>query len=147
MPMSVTLARLQTEPPAAAHLPRGDGFGWFGDTLTSPLPHDPAVLEHGTKTLRLVLEVLAHRRPLRQLEPLLHPKTHRYLTAHLGGAGATRGPSVALIGPTRMSQPHSSGAELSATYRHGKHIGALVARLDLFPDQPIAWQVTALRIG
>jgi hypothetical protein len=99
MPTSITLTRLQTEPPATAHLPDDDSFGWFDGTPTPPLPHDRAVLKHGRKTLRLVLEVLTQRRPAGQIEPLLHPKARRYLAAYLaGGPGAACGPSGALIG-------------------------------------------------
>ena len=144
---AATLTRLPTQPTGSPIACGSDGFGWFLGYPPAPLPYDRAVLEYGAKTLRLVLEVLTRRRPVDQLAPLLDPQALRYLATHVAGAGATRRVSAALIGPVRMCQPHVDGAEINATFRHGNHIGALVARFDLHPIGPVRWQLTVLRIG
>ena len=137
-----TISRLSTEPAAdLVSIPTGGtGFAWFErPSVPRALPRDPAVLEHGGRVLRLVLEVLARRRPIAQLAPLASPQPCRY---------AARQPSVAFVGPIRMCQPHSDAAEFSVTYRHGCYIGALAARFDrLTTPAPIRWQLNALRLG
>jgi hypothetical protein len=129
------------------------------------LVREPAVHRgvHGCAelVLRLVLEVVAGRRPAVQLHGMVtrrvlryvaaeanRPATHGHVIRRLPGRAGT-GSSASGLRALRICQPTDEAAEISAVWRQQGRYRALAARFELvYPaEREPRWRCTVLRLG
>ena len=111
--------------------------------------------------VRLMLEVVAGRRPVHQLHGMATRRVLRYLAAEVDHPArvvrSRHAPARSAGGhrhglrSMRLCQPSQGAAEVSAVWRDGPRFRALAARFELV-DQPPGggaphWRCTALRLG
>lgn len=94
--------------------------------------------------MRVVVEVVDGRRPLRQLNGLVGPRVLRYVTAAVLAPSPRRAP--AKLTSVHVCMPARDAAEVTAVCRLGGRVRAIAARLDLDGPSPGTWTCTALRV-
>jgi hypothetical protein len=119
------------------------GFDDFGPSWSSrvDLP-DPYLF--GRRLLTLVLEAMAGRRPLLQLQPLTSLGVYGALTSGRRPPWCAGGTSPLLVGQVRVCEPVDGVAEVSAVARRDGRAHAVAARLEGIDGR---WRCTALQIG
>ncbi len=149
---AVALVDPTTPPPRPSHRPgprpapqrRGrrqpDLFGpaW---SVRADLP-DPRAA--GRLLFTTVLEALAGRRPLAQVQRLTAPGVHAALAAGRRPAWCSGGTAPVLLGPVHVCEPVDGVAEVSAVARRAGRAHAVAARLEGLDGR---WRCTALSIG
>jgi hypothetical protein len=125
--------------PAATAAPDAD----FGPIWSSRADLPPA-REAGRRVLTTVLEALAGRRPMSQLQPLTAPGVQTALTAGRRPAWCTTGTAPVVLGTVHVCEPVDGIAEVSAVaYRSGR-AHAVAARLEGIDGR---WRCTRIQIG
>lgn len=153
------LRRVRYEPePEDVVPPRTDrGTAWPGAAPAPPAPSTFAVAAErraterelaarrraGT-TMRLVVEVVDGRRPVRQLHGLVGPRVLRYVTAAILAPHARR--ATARLTSVHVSLPARDSAEVTAVCSLGGRVRVIAARLELGGPLPGEWTCTALRV-
>ncbi|MGY1606925.1 Rv3235 family protein [Geodermatophilus sp. SYSU D00700] len=147
---AVALVDPSTPPPRPPHRPgprpvadggrRPDLFGpaW---SVRADLP-DPRAA--GRLLFTTVLEALAGRRPLSQVQRLTAPGVHGALATGRRPAWCTGGTAPLLLGPVHVCEPVDGVAEVSAVARRSGRAHAVAARLEGVDGR---WRCTALSIG
>lgn len=100
--------------------------------------------------LRRVLEVIDHRRPATQLQPLLVPGLVDSVLSVSQSRGARQG--AAVLRRMRLQpvghRDAETAAEVFGSYSRGDRIHAIAARVQMLPtSNGIRWQVVALHLG
>lgn len=100
--------------------------------------------------LRRVLEVIDHRRPVTQLQPLLVRGLVDSVLSVSQSSGGRQGAAVLRrmrLQPVGHRDPETA-AEVFGCYSRGDRIHAIAARVEKLPTSTgIRWQVVALHIG
>jgi uncharacterized protein DUF6459 len=149
---AVALVDPATPPPRPPHRPgprptpegartrRPDLFGptW---SVRADLPDPRAV---GQLLFTTVLEALAGRRPLAQVQRLTAPGVYAALTAGRRPAWCSGGTAPVLLGRVHVCEPVDGVAEVSAVARRSGRAHAVAARLEGVDGR---WRCTALSIG
>ncbi|MGY1786482.1 Rv3235 family protein [Geodermatophilus sp. SYSU D00698] len=149
---AVALVDPATPPPRPPHRPgprpapeglrrrRPDLFGpaW---SVRADLP-DPRAT--GRLLFTTVLEALAGRRPLSQVQRLASPGVHAALVAGRRPVWCAAGSAPLLLGPVHVCEPVDGVAEVSAVARRAGRAHAVAARLEGIDGR---WRCTALSIG
>jgi hypothetical protein len=149
---AVALVDPTTPPPRPAYRPgprpapeglrsrQPDLFGpaW---SVRADLP-DPRAA--GRLLFTTVLEALAGRRPLSQVQRLTAPGVHAALGAGRRPAWCSGGTAPVLLGPVHVCEPVDGVAEVSAVARRAGRAHAVAARLEGVDGR---WRCTALSIG
>jgi hypothetical protein len=149
---AVALVDPTTPPPRPSHRPgprpspqgrsrrQPDLFGpaW---SVRADLP-DPRAA--GRLLFTTVLEALAGRRPLTQVQRLTAPGVHAALTAGRRPAWCSGGTAPVLLGMVHVCEPVDGVAEVSAVARRSGRAHAVAARLEGLDGR---WRCTALSIG
>ncbi len=147
---AVALVDPTTPPPRPPHRPgprpvldggpRPDPLGpaW---SVRADLP-DPRAA--GRLLFTTVLEALAGRRPLSQVQRLTAPGVHGALLGGRRPAWCTGGTAPLLLGPVHVCEPVDGVAEVSAVARRSGRAHAVAARLEGSGGR---WRCTALSIG
>ncbi|SHG87878.1 Rv3235 family protein [Geodermatophilus nigrescens] len=98
----------------------------------------------GRLLLTTVLEALAGRRPMGQVQRLTAPGVHAALLAGRRPAWCSHGAGPLLLGPVSVCEPVDGVAEISAVARRAGRAHAVAARLE---GNHGVWRCTALSIG
>jgi hypothetical protein len=149
---AVTLVDPTTPPPRPVHrpgprpAPQGGGTrqpDLFGPawSVRAELP-DPRAA--GRLLFTTVLEALAGRRSLTQVQRLTTPGVHSALTAGRRPAWCSGGTAPLLLGVVHVCEPVDGVAEVSAVARRAGRAHAVAARLEGIDGR---WRCTALSIG
>ena len=98
------------------------------------------------RALRLVLEVLDHRRTPNQLRAVLDQAVIDTLRSVSATPVPSRSLGAALLGPVRIQRINDSNIEVFGTYTRGPRVFALAGRLS--PDgRGGGWRVSSLQVG
>ncbi|MEK6442517.1 Rv3235 family protein [Pseudonocardia sp. T1-2H] len=153
------LRRVRYEPePEDVVPPRtGRGTAWPGAAPAPPPPstfaaaaerrateRELAARRRAGTTMRLVVEVVDGRRPVRQLHGLVGPRVLRYVTAAILAPHARR--ATARLTSVHVSLPARDCAEVTAVCSMGGRVRAIAARFELGGPLPGEWTCTALRV-
>ncbi|MFC9895448.1 Rv3235 family protein [Nocardia sp. NPDC127579] len=95
------------------------------------------------QSLRVALEIVDHRRPLRHL-PANDAVLHRVRTIVTEGSAPHRTLGTAVLLRVGVVLIDPSAAELCARYQRGHRVFALAARMECSRSNP--WQLTAFRL-
>ena len=104
----------------------------------------PAPRAAGRLLFTTVLEALAGRRPLSQVQRLAAPGVHGALLEGRRPAWCSGGTAPLLLGPVHVCEPVDGVAEVSAVARRSGRAHAVAARLEGSAGR---WRCTALQIG
>jgi hypothetical protein len=113
--------------------------------VPGPETADPDAVRLARRTLSVILEVWARRRPARHLEGLIDPTVARYVDV-VAHAFAVRNTRVARLHSMRVCQPHTDAAEVAAVCVIGQRPRALAARFERAQTGP-AWRCRTIQIG
>jgi hypothetical protein len=119
--------------------------------VPADLPDDVAVQVEMERWMRLLVEVLAGRRPARQLSGVAARPVLRYLrvcaellAAPRGGAGVgMRWPAQVIT--VRVCQPHEGAAEVAGVCLLGGRVRAVAVRFER--DESGPWFCEVVRVG
>jgi hypothetical protein len=127
--------------PRTGHLSgRPDDFG----PTWSPRADLPDAGHAGRSLITCVLEALAGRRPLAQLQPMTSVGVFAALAGGRRPGWCAGGTAPLLVGRVHVCEPVDGVAEVSAVARRGGRAHAVAARLEGIDGR---WRCTALQIG
>jgi Family of unknown function (DUF6459) len=127
-------------PQASLPTARPDDFGPSWSTRADL----PDARNAGRLLVTLVLEALAGRRPLGQLQPLTAPAVFAALSGGRRPRWCAEGSAPFHVGRIHVCEPVDGVAEVSAVARRGGRAHAVAARLEGIDGR---WRCTALQIG
>jgi len=110
--------------------------------MTAP---DPEAIAIARRTLTVILEVWAQRRPISHLGGLLDPSADRY-TRLIADRLRAQNLRAARLASMRICQPHPDAAEIAAVCVLGRRPRAVAARFERATNQS-AWRCRAIQIG
>jgi len=121
--------------------------------LSDPIPPfvpgpenaDPDAIRLARRTLTVILEVWARRRPAHHLHGLIDPTVARYVDV-VAHACDTRNIRVARLHSMRICQLNPDAAEVAAVCVIGRRPRALAARFERIQIGP-TWRCRAIQIG
>jgi Family of unknown function (DUF6459) len=115
----------------------------FGPIWSSRAELPPARAA-GRRVLTTVLEALAGRRPMSQLQPLTTPGVHTALTAGRRPGWCASGTAPFVLGTVHVCEPVDGVAEVSAVAHRAGRAHAVAARLEGIDGR---WRCTRIQIG